>query len=197
MAALAAVATARTASAQTASDSARHRAANAADVHFMSGMIGHHAQAIVMARMAPSHGASGALQTLAARIINSQQDEIAIMQQWLRDHGQPVPHVDSAGRVVGQTGGHHHHDMPGMLSDAEMQQLDAARGAEFDRLFLTLMIKHHQGAVEMVKRLTDSQGAALDQTVFNVASDIHVDQMTEISRMQKMLFELLIQKSSQ
>ena len=197
MAALATSASVRTACAQAKGDSAHHRAVNPADVHFMSGMIGHHAQAITMARMAPTHGASGSLQTLAARVINSQQDEIATMQQWLRDYGQPVPQVDSAGRVVGQTGGHHHHDMPGMLTDAEMQQLDAARGTEFDRLFLTLMIKHHQGAVEMVKRLTNSQGAALDQTVFKVASDIHVDQMTEISRMQKMLFELLIQKSSQ
>jgi uncharacterized protein (DUF305 family) len=197
MAALAAAASVRTAFAQTPGDSARQRAVNPADVHFMSGMVGHHAQAIVMARMAPTHGASDALQRLAARVINAQQDEIAIMQLWLRDHGQPVPQVDSTGRVVGQTGGHHHHDMPGMLTDAEMKQLDAARGTEFNRLFLSLMIKHHQGAVEMVKRLTDSQGAALDQTVFKVASEIHVDQMTEIARMQKMLFELLIQKNSQ
>jgi uncharacterized protein (DUF305 family) len=182
---------------QAAADSARRRTVNPADVHFMSGMIAHHAQAIQMARMAPTHGASDALQRLAARVVNAQQDEIAIMQQWLRDRGQPVPQVDSMGSVAGDMTGHHHHQMPGMLTEAEMKQLDAARGVEFDRLFLTLMIKHHQGAVEMVKRLTGSQGAALDETVFKVASDIHVDQMTEISRMQKMLFELLIQKSSQ
>jgi uncharacterized protein (DUF305 family) len=193
----AAAGAAGTVSAQAAADSTRQRSVNPADVHFMSGMIGHHAQAIVMARMAPTHGASDALQRLAARVINAQQDEIAIMQQWLRDRGQPVPQVDSTGSVAGHMAGHHQHQMPGMLTEAEMKQLDAARGAEFDRLFLTLMIKHHQGAVEMVKRLTDSQGAALDETVFKVASDIHVDQMTEISRMQKMLFELLIQKSSQ
>jgi uncharacterized protein (DUF305 family) len=197
MAALAAGAPARSASAQAAADSGRQAAANPADVQFMSGMIGHHAQAIVMARMAPTHGASDALQLLAARIINSQQDEIATMRQWLRDHGQPAPQVDSMGNVVGQVPGHHHHHMPGMLTDAELRQLDTARGAEFDRLFLTLMIKHHQGAVEMVKRLTESQGAALDQTVFKVASDIHVDQMTEIRRMQKMLFDRMMQKSSQ
>ena len=196
-AALAATAPARPLAAQATADSVRRPAANPADVDFMSGMIAHHAQAIAMARLAPTHGASDALQRLAARTINAQQDEITIMQQWLRDHGQPAPQVDSMGTVGGGMAAHHHHAMPGMLSDAEMRQLDAARGPEFDRLFLTLMIKHHQGAVEMVKRLTDSQGAALDQTVFKVASDIHVDQMTEIRRMQKMLLDLVIQKSSQ
>ena len=163
----------------------------------MTAMISHHAQAIVMGRMAPTNGASDAVQRLAARIINAQQDEIAIMQQWLRDRGQPAPQVDSAGLVVGQAAGHHHHGMPGMLTDAELKQLGEARGKEFDRLFLTLMIRHHQGAVAMVKELNDSTGAALDDTVFKIASDIHADQTTEISRMQTMLFNLLLERASQ
>jgi len=190
-----------------AADSTRSRPVNPADVRFMSTMIGHHAQAIVMSRKAPTHGASDALQRLAARIVNAQQDEIAIMQQWLRERGQHVPQVDSAGMVThgAAAGGHqhdqshhqHHQQMPGMLTEAQMKQLDAARGKEFDRLFLTFMIQHHQGAVTMVKELFGSQGAALDDTVFKIASDINVDQTTEIARMQKMVSTLLIDQSSQ
>ncbi len=172
----------------SASATARH---TVADVHFMTGMIGHHAQAIVMAQMAPSHGASGSLQTLAARIINAQQDEIAIMQQWLRDRNQPVPEARPTTTMKMMHGGvEHEMSLPGMVSDAQLKQLDAARGAEFDRLFLTFMIQHHQGAVSMVKELFGSQGAALDDTVFKIASDINVDQTTEIGRMMRMLLTL-------
>ncbi len=170
---------------------------NPADVHFMSAMIGHHAQAIVMAQMAPTHGASPALQTLAARIINAQWDEIAIMQQWLRERNQPVPEARPGPMKMMDGGVEHEMLMPGMLTGAQVEQLDAARGPDFDRLFLSSMIQHHQGAVTMVKDLFSSQGAALDDTVFKIASDINVDQTTEIARMQKMLIALLLEKPAQ
>ena len=160
----------------------------------MSRMIGHHAQAILVSRWAPTHGASPAIRTLAARIINAQQDEIATMQQWLRDRLQPVPDAQSTGMKMTMNGVEHVMPMPGMLSEAQLKQLDAARGPEFDRLFLTLMIRHHQGAVAMVKDLFDSYGAAQDETVFRLASDVNVDQITEIERMQKMLAALPQQK---
>lgn len=161
----------------------------------MSAMIGHHAQAITMSKMAPTHGASPTIQTLAARIINAQVDEIRMMQLWLQDRNQPVP--DPAA-----TGGHAHDDahgaaMPGMLTAAQLSQLDAARGKEFDELFLRFMIQHHQGAVTMVDDLVKSAGAAQDDTTFKIVSDINVDQATEITRMQKMLFDLVIGKEDQ
>lgn len=159
-----------------------------ADVRFMSGMIGHHAQAIVMAEWAPSHGASAELQVLAGRIINAQKDEIARMQRWLRDRKQPVPVPDPRGMKHVVDGVEHHMLMPGMLSDDKLKQLDAARGLEFDRLFLTFMIEHHKGAVTMVQELIDTDGAAQDDTVFKLAADINVDQTTEIARMERMLF---------
>jgi uncharacterized protein (DUF305 family) len=167
-------------------DSAR-KPYTAADIHFMSTMIAHHAQAIDIARWAPTHGASRPLQILSERVINAQQDEIALMQQWLRERRLPVP--EASATMTGGAG-HLHHEMPGMLSPAQLQQLDQARGKEFDRLFLTFMIQHHQGAVTMVKQLVSSQGAALDDTVFKLASDISADQTSEIDRMQQMLAEL-------
>jgi uncharacterized protein (DUF305 family) len=159
----------------------------AADVHFMSGMISHHAQALAMARMAPTHRADAAIQRLAARIINAQQDEISIMQQWLADRQQPVPEPDPAGMKMNMNGVQHVHLMPGMLTEAQMKQLDAARGKEFDRLFLTFMIQHHSGAVEMVKQLFGTTGAGQNDIVFKFASDVNVDQTTEIARMERML----------
>ena len=229
-----------------------------ADVAFMTGMIGHHAQALVMARLAPTHGASPAVRRLAARILNAQRDEIATMQRWLRDRGQPVPVVTEAGEtrmppdphaghampgtaepeaghdaetharhVADGTHARHqadgthaaHHDaaegthsmpghdmaghdmaghddgmtpmdhagMPGMLSQAQMDELEAARGVAFDRLFLRYMIQHHGGAVTMVNALFEADGAANDEDAFKVASDVQVDQRTEIARMQQML----------
>lgn len=181
--------------AKARADSAR-RTYTAADVRFMSGMIGHHAQAITMASWAPTHGAT-AVRTLAARIINSQQDEIAMMQQWLRDRGQPVPQASAAGMKMMMNGAEHTMLMPGMLTEVQMRQLDQARGAEFDRLFLTDMIQHHRGAVSMVKDLFDSYGAAQGDVTFKIASDINVDQTTEIARMEKMLVMLMFQRGSQ
>jgi uncharacterized protein (DUF305 family) len=175
-------------------DSARHRY-TPADVEFMSGMIAHHTQAIVMARLAPTHDASASIRTLAGRIINAQQDEIAIMQQWLRDRGLPVPEIRVEGLKVLMVmdGMVHEHLMPGMLTDEQMAQLDRARGTDFDRLFLTFMMQHHRGAVSMVKDLIATPGAAQDDAVFKIASDINVDQTTEIDRMQKMLVALLFE----
>jgi uncharacterized protein (DUF305 family) len=167
-------------------DSAR-RPYTAADVHFMSGMIGHHAQAIQMASWAPTHGASPSVRVLCERIINAQRDEIATMQQWLRDRQQPVPDATPMGMKMVMDGMEHTMLMPGMLTEEQMKQLDAARGKEFDRLFLTFMIQHHKGAVQMVKELFDSYGAAQDDLVFKFASDVNVDQTTEIARMERML----------
>ncbi len=172
-------------------DSARYPY-TAADVRFMSAMIGHHAQAVVIAGWAPTHGASASVRTLAERIINAQQDEIATMQQWLRDRQQPVPEARATGMTMMMNGVEHEMPLPGMLTDDQMKQLDQARGREFDRLFLTLMIQHHRGAVSMVNELFSSYGAGQDETVFKVASDVRVDQSTEINRMQKMLVALTL-----
>jgi uncharacterized protein (DUF305 family) len=161
-----------------------------ADVHFVAGMIGHHAQAVVMAGFAAENGASPAVQQLAARIGTGQRDEIALMEQWLRDRGLPVPQVHVVGgtvRVHGEGHASHAMHMPGMLSDEQLMELAAAHGAEFDRLFLTYMIEHHGGAIGMVDELLRADGAAQDTTVFKLASDISVDQATEIARMQQML----------
>ena len=164
-----------------------------ADIHFMSGMIGHHAQAIKMAGWCESHGASSSVRTLCKRIINAQQDEIATMQRWLADRRQPVPEPDPAGMKMGMGGMQHTMLMPGMLTPEQMQQLDAARGTDFDRLFLTFMIQHHRGAVQMVKELFATPGAGQDELVFKFANDVNVDQTTEIARMERMLAILKIQ----
>ncbi len=177
--------------AQARADSARHPYTEA-DIHFMSGMIGHHAQAIVMAHWAPTHEAGAAVRRLAERIINAQNDEIGTMQRWLGDRLQPVPEARPTGMRMMMNGVEHDMLMPGMLTPAQMNQLDQARGAEFDRLFLTFMIQHHRGAVSMVKDLFDSYGAGQDETVFKFASDVNVDQSTEIARMEKMLVSLTL-----
>jgi uncharacterized protein (DUF305 family) len=166
-----------------------------ADVDFMSAMIGHHSQALLMAAWAPTHGARPSVRTLAERIINGQQDEIGTMQQWLRDRGKPVP--DSGRTGHSGTSHHQHAQMPGMLSPGQLQQLDQARGSEFDRLFLTFMIQHHQGAVAMVHKLFGTPGAARDETVFKFANDVSVDQRTEVARMERMLSELEPRTGSQ
>ena|ERR1700674_4084470 len=182
--------------AQARADSAR-LPYTAADIHFMSSMIGHHAQAITMSRWAPTHGASASLRTLAERIINAQQDEIVTMQRWLRDRRQPVPDATTMGMKMMMNGVEQVMLMPGMLTEAQMNQLDAARGPEFDRLFLTFMIQHHRGAVTMVKGLFDTYGAGQDETVFKFASDVSVDQTTEIARMERMLAALTLGISTQ
>jgi uncharacterized protein (DUF305 family) len=159
----------------------------AADIQFMNGMISHHAQALLMAGWASSHGASPSVLTLTSRITNAQQDEIAGMQKWLRDRHQPVPEANPHGMTMKMDGMEHTMLMPGMLTESQLKQLDDARGKEFDRLFLTFMIQHHRGAVTMVNDLFDTYGAAQDISVFKLASDIGADQTTEIERMQKML----------
>ena len=159
----------------------------AADIQFMDGMIAHHAQALLMAGWASSHGASPSVLTLTSRITNAQQDEIAGMQKWLRDRHQPVPEPDPHGMMMNMNGMQHEMLMPGMLTESQLKQLDGARSKEFDRLFLTFMIQHHRGAVTMVNDLFDTYGAAQDISVFKLASDIGADQTTEIERMQKML----------
>jgi len=153
-----------------------------ADVRFMTGMIHHHAQALVMSALAPTNGASPTVRTLTSRIINAQTDEIAVMQRWLRERGRAVPEVGPEGRVTGD-----HMHMAGMLSTEQLQVLTAARGPEYDRLFLTYMIQHHEGAVAMVHELFATDGAAQDAFVFKLASDIQVDQRTEVARMRRML----------
>lgn len=170
-------------------DSARMRF-TADDVRFMQSMIAHHAQALVMARLAPTHDASPAVRTLAARIINAQQDEIATMQRWLRDRGQSVPEIHIEGTTLMVHGSEHGAHMPGMLTAEQLRELDLARGQEFDRKFLTFMIQHHRGAVVMVDALFATDGAGQDEDVFRFASDAQVDQRTEIARMELLLEEL-------
>jgi uncharacterized protein (DUF305 family) len=169
---------------QAAADSGRP-SYTAADVDFAAGMIGHHAQAIQMAGWAPSHGASPAMRVLCERIVVAQNDEIAFAQRWLREHNQPVPPADPRGHVT--PGMDHPMLMPGMLTPDQMAQLDAARGREFDRLFLTFMIQHHQGAITMVAQLLATPGAAEDGPIFRFAADVNADQTTEIDRMTRML----------
>jgi uncharacterized protein (DUF305 family) len=181
--------------AKARADSARYPYTEA-DIHFMQGMIGHHAQAIVMAKWAPTHGASSSVQVLAARIINAQTDEIVTMQNWLKDRHQTVPEANPAGMTMTMNGVTHTMLMPGMLTPEQMKQLDAARGTEFDRLFLTFMIQHHKGAVAMVAQLFGTYGAGQDELTFKFASDVNVDQTTEIARMEKMLAALPPQSSS-
>lgn len=157
------------------------------DIDFMRGMIAHHAQALLMAGWAKSHGAGPSVQTLCDRIINAQNDEIKIMQTWLRDRGQPAPEAKPVPMKMMMDGAEHEMLMPGMLSDEQLKQLDAARGGDWDTLFLKDMIQHHKGAVSMVEDLLSHDGAAQDELVFKLTNDIHVDQTTEIARMEKML----------
>lgn len=165
-----------------------------ADVMFMTGMIGHHAQALVMSALAPENNAGPAVQRLASRIINAQKDEISSMQQWLRDREQPVPEIkiDELDLTILIEGKPYtaYKNMPGVLSQDKLLELSRARGPDFDRLFLTYMIEHHAGAVHMVRNLFGTDGAAQDEEAFRLASDIQVDQITEIDRMELMLNKL-------
>ena len=238
------------------------------DVEFMSGMIGHHAQALIMSSMAIENEANPAVTTLTKRIINAQKDEIGIMQRWLADRGQTVPQVIIDGLQLKITAGtepllqfdpeqvahavhhfnehgtymdnahymemhgagamshdmhegmehgeeeehsnegmshdmhkgmgsmdhmgmHDHSSMPGMLTQAQLEELARAKGAAFDRLFLTYMIQHHTGAIIMVKDLVETDGAAQEGQIGKLAGEINVDQTTEIERMRVMLMELM------
>jgi uncharacterized protein (DUF305 family) len=160
----------------------------AADVKFMQGMIHHHAQAIVMADWAQTHGARSDIKILAQRIDVAQRDEIAFMQRWLKERGQTVPDpMELHEGMAGMPGMSDSELMPGMLTAAQMAALDSARGPDFDRLFLTGMIQHHQGAITMVNQLFGTPGAGQELYVFRFASDVNADQQTEIDRMRRML----------
>jgi len=169
----------------------------AADIEFMSGMIAHHAQAVKMAGWAESHGASKSLQIFCGRIAMGQSAEIGLMQAWLRDRRQPVPEPDPRGMKMSMGGMEHFMIMPGMLTEAQMAQLDSARGQTFDRLFLTYMIQHHRGAIAMVDSLFATPGAGQDEIVFKFANDVQADQNTEIDRMEQMLETLPSPKSGE
>tara|TARA_B100000575_G_scaffold294596_1_gene311933 strand:+ start:14680 stop:15474 length:795 start_codon:yes stop_codon:yes gene_type:complete len=228
-----------------------------ADISFMAGMIGHHAQALIMSSMASVNKASPSVLILTKRIINAQKDEINIMQRWLHDRNQTVPQVtinglqliiepgnqpslvfDSAqvahavkhfnkhgsymdnahyqmmhgnemnheGMGHGTIGHsesemnhgnmvhsvmHDHSTMPGMLTQDQLEELALAKGTEFDRLFLTYMIQHHTGAVIMVRDLVETDGAAQELQIGELAGEINVDQKTEIERMRLMLMEIV------
>lgn len=155
----------------------------AADVAFMQGMIGHHQQAIEMTDLLRTRTNSDDMKKLALRIEVSQADEIKMMQHWLEAHGQEVP-GPHAMHMHGAT------LMPGMLTPEEMARLAEAKGAEFDRRFLEGMIKHHGGALTMVKDLFATPGAGQDSDIFAFASDVDADQRMEIDRMDAMLKEL-------
>lgn len=151
-----------------------------ADVEFMQGMIAHHAQAIYMSRMAEAHGASPRLLKLANKIDQSQVAEIRIMQGWLRNNGQVAPDTSSWRTMM----------MKGMLTEDQLKELDAAKGVAFDNAFLTLMIQHHEGALQMVKDLfaTPRAGQEVDVNVF--ANDVVTVQTAEIGAMRQMLSQL-------
>ncbi|HEY0931279.1 MAG TPA: DUF305 domain-containing protein [Gemmatimonas sp.] len=168
----------------------------AADVSFMQGMIGHHAQAVTMSSFAEANGASSEVKVLAGRISVAQTDEIAFMQSWLRTRKKEVPsgnmeqmaHAHHAGMDMSaaQTGAAATM-MPGMLTPAQMDTLKVAKGGAFDWYFLTFMIQHHRGAISMVDELMSAKGSANDDDVFKFVSDVVADQSTEIDRMELML----------
>jgi uncharacterized protein (DUF305 family) len=169
---------------------AADKAANSyiqADVDFMTGMVPHHAQAILMSRMAETHGARADVKLLAQKIMIAQTAEIAMMRRWLGERNLPVPDSMSTKHVMKMGDMVHEMLMPGMLTDAEIATLDKARGSAFDRLYLTGMIRHHQGAIEMVHTLFKTPGSAQDVNVFRFASDVETDQTSEIQKMHIML----------
>jgi uncharacterized protein (DUF305 family) len=148
-----------------------------ADVHFMHMMVPHHAQALEMTALVPSRAASEAIRQMALRMEISQRDEIAWIERWLSARGERLPEHHT-GPMPG---------MPGILTAAEMELLRAARGEDFDRSFLELMIKHHEGAVTMVEALFATSGAAQESEVFQFASEVESDQRMEIDRMSALL----------
>lgn len=172
-----------------APSAAIHLPVTQADVDFMSGMIMHHAQAVLIAGWTVSHGGSTPIRLMTERIVVGQNDEINLMSRWLREHNKPVPEADTAytHSMGSMPGMDHSMMMPGMLTAEQLARLDSSRGPDFDRLFLTFMIQHHMGAITMVNTLFGSAGAAQDETTFRLASDIYADQTTEIHRMQLML----------
>jgi uncharacterized protein (DUF305 family) len=162
-----------------------------ADVRFVQGMIMHHAQAVVMSDWATTHGARPDLVILCKRIALSQRDEIKVMRSWLEERGLSAPdplHPSSSPDMPGMDMGQGPQTlMPGMLTAEEMRQLDAARDTAFDRLYLTGMIKHHQGALSMVAELFATPGGGQQADLFGLATDVDAGQRVEIARMQAML----------
>lgn len=179
--------------AATAADTGGRPGQTPADVAFIRGMIAHHGQALEMTRLVPTHTENTQVRMLARRIDVSQQDEIATMRRWLQDRGEAVPAADAGHAGHDMAGMQHdapamqHEMMPGMLTPQEMAQLAAATGAGFDRLFLTYMIRHHEGALVMVEQLLASPGAAQQPDTFSFANDVDADQRAEIARMQRLL----------
>jgi len=159
-----------------------------ADTRFIQGMIHHHAQALVMTALIPTHSQSEAMQLLGERISVSQRDEIGLMQRWLRNRGQAVPEPPVT--LAQYDAGSHHMMMPGMLTGDELHELAAASGPEFDRLFLAGMIKHHGGALTMVADLFGTPGGGQDSWIYQFAADIEASQRAEIQRMSAMLTAL-------
>jgi len=159
------------------------------DTEFMQGMIMHHSQAVEMTAMIASHTQNKSLRLLGARISNSQSDEIKFMKRWLTARGKPIPEPMSS--MPDMPGMEMSHDamplMPGMLTPEQMEALRKAKGAEFDHLFLTGMIQHHNGALTMVKDLFDTAGAGQDAELFTFATDVDSGQRAEIRIMQNML----------
>jgi uncharacterized protein (DUF305 family) len=160
-----------------------------AEVEFMQGMIMHHAQAVEMTALIPSHSENKDLKTLGARISRSQQSEIKFMKRWLAVRGEPLTMPMAGMEGMGMP----HHAamlMPGMLTPEQMEALRKAKGDEFDRLFLTGMIQHHNGALTMVKELFAKPGAGQNAEVFDFATDVDTGQRAEIRIMQSMLEKL-------
>jgi uncharacterized protein (DUF305 family) len=164
-----------------------------ADVAFMQGMIMHHAQAVEMTALIPTHTENKDLRSLGARISSSQSDEISFMKRWLAARGQPLS-MSMPGMPDMDASGHAMPLMPGMLTAEQMEALRKAQGAEFDRLFLTGMIQHHGGALTMVKDLFDTAGAGQDADLFNFATDVDTGQRAEIKIMQTMLEKKSLQE---
>ena len=154
-----------------------------ADTRFMQGMIAHHRQALVMTALVPERTGNRGIQLLSERIEVSQRDEIRQMERWLQSRGEALP--DPAMHEHAAMG--HGPLMPGMLSAEGIARLEAARGPAFDRLFLESMIRHHEGALEMVGSLLATPGAGQEVDVFRFASDVDADQRIEIERMRRML----------
>lgn len=154
----------------------------AADTRFMQRMIAHHAQALEMTALVPDRAESREVSLLAQRIETSQRDEIGQMQRWLTERGEqvPGPHAHHAG---------HDAVMPGMLTPDQLSRLGRARGAEFDRLFLDLMIRHHNGALTMVEQLY-AAGGGLEPASDRFAREVNADQAIEIKSMRELLAKL-------
>jgi uncharacterized protein (DUF305 family) len=158
-----------------------------ADAQFMQGMIMHHAQAVEMTALIESHTANKELRSLGTRISRSQSDEIEFMKRWLTARGEPISHAMP--HMPGMDMSSHSMLMPGMLTAKQMDALKKAKGEQFDRLFLTGMIQHHNGALIMVKELFDTAGAGQDAELFNFVTDVDSGQRAEIRIMQTMLGE--------